>query len=608
MCAIHGIIGNRESIIEHMIQAAHHRGPDGNGKWKDDDVTLGHNLLSIVDTETNSQQPWIHEDLVLTYNGEIYNYKELQTELNYEFITNTDTEVLAVGLKKFGIEFIEKLDGMFAFACYNRTTKELILARDSSGCKPLYYGHKEGMLHFSSEIKSLLSAGFDRKICKQALKHYYNQGYNSGYLTLFEGIKKLVPGQIDVINVKTKEKKSHNINNKNIPLTSATNPQELAEELRNRIHRAVKMTLMGRREIGLFLSGGIDSTSILYEMIQSGVKPSTFTSNFSTTLPGSMLNEDSEVAKQYCDELQIENNRLHQNEADFVNAMDDTFYALEEPRQGKSFPTYYNTNKFLASKGITVTLSGDGGDELLVGYKHHGLGHWTTKVNSLRMNHRGLKNKELQITLDEQMQYLNEWLPQGGIQGDNINDMMYTESLNSLCDDFLIRNDKLGMNFSMEARFPLMCNIVKDFARSIPSKIKADMATYVAGDKMAKAGKRITHKALFKKAYRNRLPDYILNKKKSGWRFPTDEILIGTQDHPGKNDSVLRSYIIETLKNKEIRELFELDDNIINNIFLNNKTYVPQPGSKHPPGLLKQKELFTILNFAVWKKVYKMSI
>jgi asparagine synthetase B (glutamine-hydrolysing) len=102
------------------------------------------------------------------------------------------------------------------------------------------------------------------------------------------------------------KKKSHNINNKNIPLTSATNPQELAEELRNRIHRAVKMTLMGRREIGLFLSGGIDSTSILYEMIQSGVKPSTFTSNFSITLPGSMLNEDSEVAKQYCDELQIE--------------------------------------------------------------------------------------------------------------------------------------------------------------------------------------------------------------------------------------------------------------------------------------------------------------
>ena len=153
-----------------------------------------------------------------------------------------------------------------------------------------------------------------------------------------------------------------------------------------------------------------------------------------------------------------------------------------------------------------------------------------------------------------------------------------------------------------------MCNIVKDFARSIPSYIKADMTEYVAGDKTTKVGKRIIHKALFKKAYRNRLPDYILNKKKSGWRFPTDEILIGTQDHPGKNDSVLRSYIIESLKDKDIRELFELDDNIINNIFLNNKTYVPQPGSKHPPGLLKQKELFTILNFAVWKKVYKMSI
>jgi len=97
MCAIHGILGKRVFYIEKMIDAAHHRGPDGNGKWFDDDITLGHNLLSIVDTETNSQQPWIHNNLVIVYNGEIYNYKELQSELNYDFRTDTDTEVLAVG-------------------------------------------------------------------------------------------------------------------------------------------------------------------------------------------------------------------------------------------------------------------------------------------------------------------------------------------------------------------------------------------------------------------------------------------------------------------------------------------------------------------------------
>jgi len=603
MCAIHGILDKRTFRIEQMIEAAKHRGPDGQGKWFDDDITLGHNLLSIVDKETNSQQPWLYEDLILVYNGEIYNYKDLQKDLNYQFQTNTDTEVLAVGLKLQGTDFIKKLDGMFAFACYNKTTKELILARDSNGTKPVYYGYNQkdnNIFCFSSEIKSLLEIGFERKICKEAFKHYYKQGYNSGYLTLFEGIKKLVPGEVLTINIKTNQRSSFNLNNKTISLIKG-NTNELAEELRSKINQAVKMTLMGRRKLGLFLSGGMDSTSILYEMIQLGIEPNTYTSNFATTLPGSRLNEDSEVAKQYCDELKISNYRLHQNEQDFVEAMDNTFYALEEPRQGKSFPTYYNTNKFIANSGVVVTLSGDGGDELLVGYKHHSKGDWRNKINSLCMNHRGLQNKELQISLDEQMDYLNNWLPKQQLQGDKINDMMYIECLNALCDDFLIRNDKLGMHFSMEARFPLMCNFLRDFIRSIPSDIKANIS-YKSNNKLV-----IAQKFLFKEAYKNKLPDYIINKKKSGWRFPTDEILVGDTSTPGKNDSVLRSYIIETLKDKDVRDIFELDDNIIKS-FMDNENFTPLPGSKHAPGLLKQKELFTILNFAVWKKVFKMSI
>lgn len=363
---------------------------------------------------------------------------------------------------------------------------------------------------------------------------------------------------------------------------------------------------MGRRKVGLFLSGGMDSSSILYEMMQLGVKPNTFTSNFATTLPGSALNEDSDVAKKYATELQIENNRLHQNEQDFVDAMDNTFYALEEPRQGKSFPTYYNTNKFMSENGIVVTLSGDGGDEIFTGYKHHVKGDWRNKINSLSMNHRGLNNPELQISLDEQMNYLNEWLPTGPLTGDKINDMMYIECLNALCDDFLIRNDKLGMHFSMEARFPLMCNELRDYVRSIPSKLKAEMSAVVKNGVTTNKFK-FKAKTLFKNAYDGRLPEYIVRKKKTGWRFPTDEILVGSEKHPGQDDSVLRQYIIETLKDKEVREIFELDDDIIWS-FMDNRNFTARPGSKFAPALLRQKELFTILNFAVWKKVFKMSI
>jgi len=192
MCAIHGLFYNSKEDINKMIVKAHHRGPDGNGSWSDEHITLGHNLLSIVDTEINSKQPWIHKDLVLVYNREIYNYYELNKTIKYNFQTTTDTELLAVGLKLLGTDFISRLDGMFAFACYNKKTKELILARDSNGTKPVYYGQKDNKLCFSSEIKSLLEIGFKRKICKEALRHYYKQGLNTGYLTLFDGIKKLI--------------------------------------------------------------------------------------------------------------------------------------------------------------------------------------------------------------------------------------------------------------------------------------------------------------------------------------------------------------------------------------------------------------------------------
>jgi asparagine synthase (glutamine-hydrolysing) len=599
MCAIHGILDKRGHFIDKMIEAAHHRGPDGNGKFVDDDITLGHNLLSIVDTETNSKQPWLFENTILVYNGEIYNYKELRDTLNYDFKTDTDTEVLSVGLKLEGKDFIKKLDGMFAFAWYNKDSKELVMARDSNGAKPLYYGVLSDKLCFSSEVKSLLAIGFQRKICKEALKHYYKQGYNSGYLTLFEGIKKFVPGEVMSYDVHTGRKFTFNLNDKKIELNNTF--KNVEEEIVDRINKAVKMTLMGRRKIGLFLSGGMDSTSILYEMKRLGVNPNTYTSNFETTLPGSALNEDSEVAKKYCDELQIENNRLHQNEQDFVDAMDKTFYALEEPRQGKSFPTYYNTNKFMSENGVIVTLSGDGGDEIFTGYKHHVKGDWRNKLNSLGMSHRGLNNPELQITLDEQMDYLYEWLPTAPIQGDAINDMMYIECMNTLAEDFLIRNDKLGMNFSMEARFPLMCNVIRDYIRTIPSSYKAVIKHKPNNKKTFKA------KTLFKKAYEERLPEYIVRKKKTGWRFPTDEILIGDAATPGRDDSTLRQYIFETLKDKEVREIFELDDDTIWN-FMDNKNFTPNKGSKFAPAMLRQKELFTILNFAVWKKVFKMSI
>ena len=591
MCAIHGIVDVKPELMMKMVKAAHHRGPDGNGIFEDDYITLGHNLLSIVGQVEEGKQPYHYEDCVLVYNGEIYNYKDLSHN------PKTDTEALAKGLKKEGWEFLKKCDGMFALAFYNKTTKELILARDTNGTKPLYYGYLKDKLYFSSEIKSLLECGFERRVCKRALSLYYNQGYNPGYLTMFDGIKKLVPGQVLVNG------HSHNLLDYNLPQIDNLDINHVKRNVQLKHNYSVQQTLMGRRNIGLFLSGGLDSTSILYEMKELGIKPRTFTSSFATTDPKSKLNQDSEIAKRVCDEWGIENNMLYQTQQDYVDALEDTFYALEEPRQGKSFPTYYNMNKFISSHDITVTLAGDGGDELFAGYKHHKDPDWRGKLKMLRINNRPLKNPELECSLDDQMAYLFEWLPMKQILNkDKLNDFLYVESLNALAEDFLVRNDKLGMAFSMEGRFPILNKRLRDYVRALPSELKIDID-------FAKKPKN-KHKYLQKKAYQGLLPKYILEHSKTGWRFPTDEILIGRTDQPAPDNGVLKDHIRETLNNKELMDIFEYNMTDVEDRYLNNRDHKKNAKGvdKAGPGLKSQKELFCTLNFATWKKVYGMTI
>jgi asparagine synthase (glutamine-hydrolysing) len=591
MCAIHGIVDVKPELMMKMVKTAHHRGPDGNSIFKDDYITLGHNLLSIVGEVEDGKQPYEYENCVLVYNGEIYNYKDL------EHNSKNDTEALAKGLKNEGWEFLKKCDGMFALAFYNKTTKELILARDTNGTKPLYYGYIKDKLYFSSEIKSLLECGFERKVCKKALGLYYNQGYVPGYLTMFEGIKKLVPGQVLVND------KSYNLLDYKLDVIDNIDIDHVKREVQLKHNYSVQQTLMGRRNIGLFLSGGLDSSSILYEMKELGLKPRTFTSSFATTDPKSLLNHDSKLAERLCKEWGIENNVLYQTQQDYVDSIEDAFYALEEPRQGKSFPTYYNMNKFISSNDITVTLAGDGGDELFAGYKHHiKQENWQDKLFWLRAYNTPLKNSELRCSLNDQMNYLNEWLPVKQLQEDELNNFLYTESLNSLAEDFLVRNDKLGMAFSMEGRFPIINKTLRDYVRALPSELKID-------EKFSDFPKT-KHKYLQRKSYEGLLPDYILNHRKTGWRFPTDEILIGRMDQPAPDKGVLKDYIRETLNDKELMDIFEYEEKDIEDRYLNNREHVKNDKGtdKAGPGLKSQKELFCTLNFAVWKKVYNMSL
>jgi asparagine synthase (glutamine-hydrolysing) len=608
MCAIHGFCWTDKKIMGEMLCKAHHRGPDGQGKWNNDNISLGHNLLSITDTPDVSQQPWEHNDLVLVFNGEIYNHIELRKTLDYKFKTDTDTETLVVGLEKRGIKFIYELDGMFAFACYNKTNKKIWLVRDVNGSKPLYYGHLDGKLAFSSEVKSLLECGFERKVDKEAFGHFYKQGYVAGHLTLFDKIRKLTPGQIIQYDTVSNLRIVSNINKHGYAKGYAPD----IFKIKDKLNKAVEKTLMGKREIGLFLSGGIDSSAILYEMTELGYNPKCYSTHFPTTDIKSRLNEDCTIGKEYAKARKCEHIMVNETEEGFIKSFEDTIYALEEPRQSKSLASYFNTNKRIAEDDVVVTMSGDGGDELFAGYKHHRIPNWQIKLKALCANHKELKS-ELWITEEQQWEYLKEWLVQDNLKfklEDNmipdLHDFMYIERMNTLAEDFLIRNDKLGMAHGLEGRFPFLCNDFRNYISGIESAFLTN-ADFQTGDWSR------FNKQLLKAAYQDHLPKHIINRAKTGWRFPTDELLIGRYTAPAE-DSKLREWVKEILSDKELQDIFEFTEEEIEDKFLQrgkwgkgvnksgNPTIFPNSGIK------SQKELWTILAFATWKKVFKMNI
>ena len=608
MCAIHGFCWTDKKIMGEMLCKAHHRGPDGQGEWNDENISLGHNLLSITDTPSKSQQPWVHKDLVITYNGEIYNHLELRETLDYEFRTDTDTETLAIGLEKRGIKFLYELDGMFAIAVYNKVNKQLWLVRDTNGAKPLYYGELNGKLAFSSEVKSLLECGFERKVDKKAFGHFYKQGFVPGYLTLFKGISKLVPGEIIQYNTKDNTKFTSNMNR--VIKDKGYGPSII--KIQKELNKAVEKTLMGKREIGLFLSGGIDSSAILYEMTELGYKPKCYSTHFPTTDMKSRLNEDCTLGKKYAAERECEHIMVQESQESFIESFENTMYALEEPRQSKSLSSYFNTNKRIAQDGITITISGDGGDELFAGYKHHRLPDWKLKLKALCANHKELKS-ELWITREEQWEYLKEWLPQDNMYHQledemtpNLHDFMYIECMNTLAEDFLIRNDKLGMAHGLEGRFPFLCNNLRDYIRGID-------INFLTNRKFRKGDWSKHNKPLLKHTYNEMLPKEIINRSKTGWRFPTDEILIGRYTAPAE-DSKLREWVKEILSDKELQDIFEFTEEEIEDKFLQRGKWgkgLSKSGEAMifpNPGLKSQKELFTILAFATWKKVFNMSM
>ena len=358
--------------LEVKLEAISHRGPDFTGTHQQDDLIFGHTRLSILDLDPRSNQPMIHENLVLVFNGEIYNYQTIKTELQElgeTFSTQSDTEVLLLGYKRWGKALVPKLNGMFAFSIYDREKKEVFSARDRLGVKPFYYSWDNGVFEICSQIKPL-SEG--KKIDDQAIEIYLQTGYIPSPWSIYKEVKKLKPGFTMTMSLTEQEVEFEQYWELKPTKKTKLSYKEAKEELHELLKDAVKIRLQSDVPYGSFLSGGIDSAlvSAIANKAENG-NLLTFTIGFDNP-----EYDESTLARTFSEIIQSNHKETICSARDLIDLFPTFFKTYGEPFADSSAIPSLLLNK-TTKPMVTVALSGDGGDESFLGYNHF---EWLTKV------------------------------------------------------------------------------------------------------------------------------------------------------------------------------------------------------------------------------------
>ena len=527
MCGIYGITSVDVNFIKKYIEVCKHRGPDGSDVWHDDRVTLGHNLLSIMGDANKARQPWTTpKGNVLVYNGEIFNYYELLEKYKNVFQNKTDcdTELLAWGLDCFGIQFVEQLDSMHGFAYYDKEQQKLILSRDHAGIKPVYYAEvKEGLV-FGSEIKGMLDkVPGSRKLDKVAHSIFCRLSANPLRNTFFNNIKKLLPGETLVYNIRNKKILQNSMD----WVLPVCNKDYNTQEVRQQVHDAVKRCSIGNKKIGLFLSGGMDSSMIGYELKNLHGTVNSFTNGWDPDpyTPEERYNEDFQCAEKMAKELGYNHTKIIITPEIYKEYWDQSIASFEQIIKSPSMPANIYTNKIMKDNNIKVSMAGDLGDELLCGYPRHKLvsnerkrmkswRHVCDAMINFRKFDTGV-NKDILSHTDTLALLEKTYTDKLFNPEDPLGSFNVLEILTNCPEEFLLRNDKFGMNYSIEGRYPLASKTFMKYCMSIHS----DYKLYGVRHKRT-AGKKFMLKHMSKTAYKDYLPEYIINKGKTGWTVP----------------------------------------------------------------------------------------
>jgi len=566
VCGIYGIFQldgtpADPALMPAMGRVIVHRGPDDEGHHADGPCAIGMRRLSIIDL-AGGHQPLSNGDgtLWLVCNGEIYNFRELRKELialGHRFKTASDSEVILHGYAQYGDEFIHRLNGMFAFALWDARGQRLIIGRDRLGIKPIYLYRDARRLAFASEAKALLTLpGISAEIDPDALHSYLNLGYVAAPQSIFRGIRKLPPAS--VLFVKGGRVEEHRYWRIPGAIDRSLSEDEWIERIRARLDEAVRMQMVSDVPIGAFLSGGIDSSSVVGFMAAHSDRPiRTYAIGFKGTAADAFYNE-LPYARRVADLFHTEHHEIVVR-PDVVALLPRLLWHMDEPLSDTAFITTYLVSQF-ARREVTVILSGVGGDELFGGYSRYLGNHyqayfdrlpgWARRAASAlgeRLpsdRHSPLLNLSrlakgflatAGMPFEERYRAYVQVFPAQEAQrllrldyaahpdtisaafghaggGDALNRMLAVDAETQLPDDLLMLTDKMSMATSLECRVPLLDHELVELAACMPEEVKI-------------RGGRLKH--VLKEAVSGLLPRDILERKKRGFGTPMGAWLKG---------------------------------------------------------------------------------
>ncbi len=557
MCGILGILNQDgqkidASLVGKLTETMVHRGPDGSDVWCDGAVGFGHRRLAVIDLSDKAAQPMRDSSTgtTITYNGELYNYKELQTELQHlghTFYSRSDTEVVLRSYIEWGIDCLKRFNGHFAFGIWDPATQQVFLARDRFGTRPLYYTQAGNTFVFASEIKAILAhPSISADVDPYALDEYFTFQNIFSDRTMFAGIRLLPAGSFATVsgNQPISVNRYWDFDFQNPEKMS---PDEAEEELYRLFAQAVQRQLVSDVPVGSYLSGGMDSGSITAVARQNLGRLTTFTGGFDlSSASGLELGFDERAqAELMSNQLKTEHYEMVLHAGDMEHVMPELTYHLEDPRVGQCYPNYYVAR--LASKFVTVVMSGVGGDELFAGYPwryyrqmaNPGFDDYTRSYYSFWQRLVSDQDKQSlftgpvyrsmdgHFTFDVFKDVIEPVRFDVASPDTMVNASLYFE-LKTFLHGLLLVEDKVSMAHGLETRAPFLDNDLVDFALglSVSSKLaNLDRVVEIVDENDVGRRQRQTvpsgdGKQILRRAMGRLIPDTIVDRKKQGFSAP----------------------------------------------------------------------------------------